>query len=122
MQCWMWLTPVVGVVVLVQVPACVGKVGAAHHHSVHNVGHIGHLNKECSVYVGEIIELLLTPIAMKVPFGIAMAGSFRSPLMLAPAVIPVTAGKKTANTVQKLSPLSTGRVLCRVAGAWTLYL
>ena len=53
MQCWMygcgWLLtytrPVVGVVILVQVPACVSKVGAAHHHSVHNVGHIGDLNK-----------------------------------------------------------------------------
>ena len=72
--------------------------------------------------MGEIIELMLTPIAMKVPFGIAMAGSFRSPLMLAPAVIPVTAGKNTANTVQKLSPLSSGRVLDRVTEAWKLYL
>ena len=33
--------------------------------------------------------------------GMAMAGSLRSPDRLAPATIPVTAGKKTANTEKK---------------------
>jgi len=37
--------------------------------------------------------------------GIAVAGSFKLPDMLAPAVIPVTAGKKTAKTEKNPSPL-----------------
>ena len=48
-------------------------------------------------------------IPPRVPFGIASEGSFRSPLRFAPAIIPVTAGKKTANTVKKLvSPPVSG--------------
>ena len=39
---------------------------------------------------------------MMITFGMAMAGSSRSPDMLAPAVIPVTAGKKTEKTVQNV--------------------
>lgn len=35
------------------------------------------------------------------PLGMALEASFRSPDMLAPAMMPVTAGKKTANTVKK---------------------
>jgi len=35
------------------------------------------------------------------PFGIAVAGSFRSPDKFAPATIPVTAGKKTPKTEKK---------------------
>ena len=38
----------------------------------------------------------------EVTLGMAMAGSSRSPDMLAPAVIPVTAGKKTEKTVQNV--------------------
>lgn len=33
-----------------------------------------------------------------VPFGIALAGSFRSPEIFAPAWMPVTLGKNIANT------------------------
>jgi len=39
-----------------------------------------------------------------VPFGMALRGFSRSPLMLAPAMMPVEAGKKTAKTSQKLAP------------------
>ena len=39
-----------------------------------------------------------------VPLGILSAGFLRSPDMLAPTAMPVTAGKKTAKTVQKLFP------------------
>ena len=39
---------------------------------------------------------------MMVTLGMAIAGSSRSPDMLAPAVIPVTAGKKTEKTVQNV--------------------
>ena len=39
-------------------------------------------------------------MAAMVPTGIARLGSFRSPDMFTPAMIPVTAGKNTANTVQ----------------------
>ena len=35
------------------------------------------------------------------PFGIAVAGSFRSPDKFAPATIPVTAGKNTPKSVKK---------------------
>ena len=42
-----------------------------------------------------------TPMAAKVPRGIARVGSSRSPDMFTPAMMPVTAGKKTAKTVQK---------------------
>ena len=40
-----------------------------------------------------------TPSAQSVPSGMLDPGSFRSPDMLAPAVIPVTAGKKMAKVV-----------------------
>lgn len=36
-----------------------------------------------------------------VPLGIALAGSFKSPQMFAPACIPVTLGKKIAKTLKK---------------------
>ncbi len=39
--------------------------------------------------------------AHKVPRGMARRGSARSPERLSPAIIPVTAGKKMAKTVQK---------------------
>lgn len=38
-------------------------------------------------------------MAAKVPMGIDCFGSFKSPLMAIPAVNPVTAGKKMANTI-----------------------
>ena len=41
------------------------------------------------------------PIADIVPRGIALLGFFNSPDKFAPAIIPVTAGKNTANTCQK---------------------
>ena len=40
------------------------------------------------------------------PLGIAVAGFFKSPDKFAPATMPVTAGKKTPNTVKKLGVLS----------------
>ena len=43
---------------------------------------------------------------MKLPFGMATAGSFKSPDRFAPATIPVTAGKKTPNTLKKLGVFS----------------
>ena len=42
-------------------------------------------------------------MAESVPTGMARLGSSRSPDMLTPAMIPVTAGKKTANTTQNPS-------------------
>ena len=45
-------------------------------------------------------------IAARVPIGIDFFGSFRSPLMAIPAVNPVTAGKKTANTTSRETELS----------------
>ena len=41
----------------------------------------------------------------------ACAGSARSPDMLAPAVMPVTAGKKTENTVQNVWSLNRAKYL-----------
>ena len=40
------------------------------------------------------------------PLGIALFGSFKSPLILAPAKIPMTDGKNTENTEKKFSPSS----------------
>merc|ERR550532_2770142 len=44
------------------------------------------------------------PIADRVPFGISLEGFLKSPEILAPAIIPVTAGKKMASTDQKSYP------------------
>lgn len=44
-------------------------------------------------------------IARIVPRGIEVDGSLRSPDMLAPAIIPVMAGKYTPKTVMKVWPL-----------------
>ena len=41
-----------------------------------------------------------TTTASRVPRGMLRPGFFRSPDMFAPAMMPVAAGKKTANTVQ----------------------
>jgi hypothetical protein len=51
-------------------------------------------------------------MASRVPLGMAEVGSLRSPLRLAPATMPVTAGKKTAKTLKKLwfSPDSSLKV------------
>ena len=38
-----------------------------------------------------------------VPFGMALLGSFRSPDMFAPAMMPVTAGENTARATAKLT-------------------
>lgn len=38
------------------------------------------------------------------PLGIALFGSFKSPLILAPAKIPMTDGKNTEKTEKKFSP------------------
>ena len=48
----------------------------------------------------------MTRIAASVPRGIERAGSFRSPDMLAPAMIPVTAGKNSAKAVTADHPSS----------------
>jgi len=45
--------------------------------------------------------IMVTTIELMVPNGIERRGSFKSPDKLAPAIIPVTAGKNTANTLQK---------------------
>ncbi len=47
-------------------------------------------------------------MAQRVPTGILVFGSFSSPDILAPAIIPVAAGKNTAKTTQKLLPLIFG--------------
>jgi len=44
------------------------------------------------------------PTARKVPVGIDLPGSFKSPDMSTPCVKPVTAGKKIANKIQKGKP------------------
>ena len=44
-------------------------------------------------------------MAHRVPVGILLFGSFNSPDMFAPAIIPVAAGKKTAKTIQNELPL-----------------
>lgn len=55
-------------------------------------------------------EIDVRIMARIVPLGMAFEGSFRSPLMLAPARIPVAAGKKMANTEKKSCvTLLTGR-------------
>ena len=46
----------------------------------------------------------LTAMAAIVPTGMLRRGSLRSPDMLAPAMMPVEAGKNTAKTTQKLVP------------------
>ena len=40
-------------------------------------------------------------MAKKVPLGMALPASLSSPLRLAPAAIPVTAGKNTASTLRR---------------------
>jgi len=60
----------------------------------------------CSVYTHPV------PIAAKVPFGMSLDGFLKSPLMLIPAIIPVTVGKNTPNTVNQLLPSwKSGNVL-----------
>lgn len=46
----------------------------------------------------------VTAMAVIVPIGRDLAGFFKSPDMFAPAMMPVTAGKKRANMVKKLCP------------------
>ena len=46
----------------------------------------------------------LTPTALRVPTGMFLPGSLRSPLMLIPAKTPVAVGKNTPKTLKKLSP------------------
>lgn len=46
-------------------------------------------------------DAVVNKIARIVPFGIAFCGSFKSPDILAPANIPVAAGKNTENTLKK---------------------
>ena len=46
----------------------------------------------------------LSPMAERVPTGMLFRGSRSSPDMLAPAMMPVAAGKNTANTAQKSVP------------------
>ena len=49
-------------------------------------------------------ETEVIPMAINVPFGTAEEASFKSPDRLAPARIPVAAGKKIANTEKKSLP------------------
>ena len=46
----------------------------------------------------------LTPMAHIVPTAMLRRGSFKSPDMFAPAMMPVAAGKKTAKTIQNELP------------------
>lgn len=43
-------------------------------------------------------------VAMRVPLGIDFEASFKSPLLFAPAIMPVQAGKKIASWMKKLEP------------------
>ena len=53
-------------------------------------------------YSGTVVESLHCASACASPtLGMAMAGSLRSPDRFAPATMPVTAGKKTANTEEE---------------------
>ena len=45
--------------------------------------------------------IIVIKIAERVPCGIALRGFCKSPDRFAPAIMPVTAGKKTAKTSQK---------------------
>ena len=56
---------------------------------------------------------------VKVPTGIAFLGSFRSPLIAIPAVKPVTAGKKMANTTAIDSEPLVAYILM-VSGAYSV--
>ena len=47
---------------------------------------------------------LLIAMALSAPTGMLRRGFFSSPDMLAPAMMPVVAGKKTAKTTQKSAP------------------
>lgn len=63
----------------------------------------------CSVYTHPVLT------AAKVPLGMSLDGFRRSPLMLMPAMIPVTVGKNTPNTVnQLLSSWKSGNVLLTI--------
>lgn len=46
------------------------------------------------------------PIAAKDPFGMSLEGALKSPLMLIPAITPVTVGKNTPKTLNQLYPSS----------------
>ena len=48
-----------------------------------------------------------------VPRGIALEGSLRSPERLAPAMMPVTPEKRTANTEEKPTCLSGSEQSCK---------
>ena len=48
--------------------------------------------------------IVVDPDAMSVPFGIDFAGFDKSPDLLAPAMIPVQAGKKMASCTKKEEP------------------
>ena len=56
-----------------------------------------------ATYAIAIYIIIVTAIALNVPTGIALRGFFKSPDKLTPAIIPVTAGKKTAKTYKKFS-------------------
>lgn len=45
-------------------------------------------------------------MAANVPLGMSFEGALKSPLMLIPAMIPVTVGKNTPNTLNQLYPSS----------------
>lgn len=54
---------------------------------------------------------MVANIAKRVPLGMAVPGSFKSPDMFAPAIIPVVAGKNTAKTEKKSSFRNSGTKL-----------
>ncbi len=59
-----------------------------------------------------------TPMASNVPRGIDFDGFAKSPDMFAPAMMPVTAGKKRANIVKRFSPSEyfDDKFACRYSG------
>mmetsp|Transcript_24669 Transcript_24669/g.93272 ORF Transcript_24669/g.93272 Transcript_24669/m.93272 type:complete len:277 (-) Transcript_24669:69-899(-) len=61
------------------------------------------------------------PMDSSVPLGMAVRGLLRSPLMFAPAMMPVAAGKKIARQVAKVTVPSTASSLAAASGnsaAW----
>ncbi len=62
----------------------------------------------------------MTAMPLMVPRGMLLRGSRNSPLMLMPTMMPVTAGKKTAKTVQKPpSAKSPHKVGVRCMPGWS---
>jgi len=76
---------------------------AAHHDGVGDVGHVGGADGQQSALQENLIVFFFQCSTVQFVFltlGMSTPGFLRSPLKLAPATIPVTAGKNTAKTLK----------------------